>query len=518
MKLKRSNLMNRASSLVLACLLAGVGLAACNRAPPTAAVQQVAPPAAALPLSTDSSAPPLVAAPNVDALPPAPRARVARLQRPSDSYAFVERGYAMSHALADAPPDYAFDYDGVRPWVWRSDDQSEQVVEPVSGGDRTYYYRPGDDQPFLIRDPDYSYGFEGGQLVVVYDRDGRALPPEDADRRADAAGRYLARARALYAGALQRRREAVVEANWRARRDQLDAERQRWAAGQTQSDDWRAYHVQHDQEEQAQWDEERYRRQAEAARYAAQANDAEAAARFAAAAQQARQASEARRQAAPSNPPPAEQVRAPLGPQPQAHLQAQSGGPAQGAGSAPTPPMAGQSPSAQRSEPRLQGRQQAGQSPPALNAPARPPSTQPTAAQQPAAAQAQQQALRERQAQEAAAKAQTAQQVAAQQQQQQAQAQQQQAAQQAAAQQQAAAARAQLRAQTQADAARAAQPPTARRPPPTPAPAPAHPLTETRTPPPSHPPAAVQPKSSAPVVKKPVEPNDPGHQDKTGPS
>src|ERR1700722_3809393 len=162
--MKHFNRLMRTSSLASALVAAGLTLAACNRAAPPADVQQAPPPTAALALVSDPSAPPLVDAPPATALPSAPRARIGRLQRSSDNYAFVDRGYAMSHAFADAPPDYTFDYGGVRPWVWRADDQSEQVVEPVDGGDRYYYYRPGDDQPFLIRDPQYSYGYEGGEL------------------------------------------------------------------------------------------------------------------------------------------------------------------------------------------------------------------------------------------------------------------------------------------------------------------------------------------------------------------
>src|SRR5262249_9075426 len=90
-------------------------------------------------------------------------------------------------------PDYAFDDDGVRPWVWRSDDGYQRVAEPVPGGERYYYYQPGADEPFYVQDPDYGYGYAGGALVVLYDRAGRAIRP---DRRATLAGRRGAGLRA----------------------------------------------------------------------------------------------------------------------------------------------------------------------------------------------------------------------------------------------------------------------------------------------------------------------------------
>jgi hypothetical protein len=337
--MKRSHLLNRTSGAVI--VLAGLALAGCNRAP-TAQVQQAPAPTAALALS-DSAAPPLVAAPPVNALPSAPPARIGRLQNRGDGYAFADRGYAMSHAFADAPPDYTFDYQGVRPWVWQADDRSIQVVEPCPGGQRYYYYRPGEDQPFLIRDPDYSYGYEGGQLVVIYDRGGRTLPDAYVDQRAETAGRYLARARAIYAASQSDQRQAVAAANWRARQTALDADRHQWAAEQSQDDAWRAYHAEHDQDEAA-WAAERYRRQAEAARYAQQANDAQAAARFAQAAAVALQLSQGRREGPPQNAPQGDRGRPPFGQAQQGPVQPQGPGRDQARGPAPIAQAPAQNP------------------------------------------------------------------------------------------------------------------------------------------------------------------------------
>ncbi|HEY2660043.1 MAG TPA: hypothetical protein VGI79_10000 [Caulobacteraceae bacterium] len=206
--MKRSTLMTR--SAILAVLGAGLALAGCNQAP---TAQQAPPPQAALPLTT-ANTPPIVDAPLATQLPPAPRARIARVANSRDNYAYADQAYSQSYGLGDAPPDYTFDYNGSRPWVWRADDNSERVVEPLAGGDRYYYYRPGQEYPYLVRDPDYTYGYDNGALVVIYDRNGRLLPPDDLDRRADYAGRYLARGRDLYYASQQRQREAVAAANW----------------------------------------------------------------------------------------------------------------------------------------------------------------------------------------------------------------------------------------------------------------------------------------------------------------
>ena len=68
------------------------------------------------------------------ALPPAPRARVGRLSNSGDTYAYADDADSSNDAFGDAPPDYGFDYGGTRPWVWRGQDQSERVVEPLPGG------------------------------------------------------------------------------------------------------------------------------------------------------------------------------------------------------------------------------------------------------------------------------------------------------------------------------------------------------------------------------------------------
>lgn len=276
-----SKLMNRsAMGLVLS---AGLILTGCNQTP---SANQAPPPQAALPLTT-AAAPPIVQAPPASQLPAAPRPRIARVVNPRDRYAYADQANAMSYGMGDAPPDYTFDYNGARPWVWRSDDDAVRVVEPVGDGDRYYYYQPGQDYPYLVRDADYAYGFDNGALVVIYDRDGRVMPPDFIERRADYAGRYLYRGRDLYDAARQRPREAVAASNWAARSVVLAGELALWASLQNRTPDWRDYHAEHEDQQRAAWDQERYRRQAEAARTYQMMNDQQASQRAWQAAQQA---------------------------------------------------------------------------------------------------------------------------------------------------------------------------------------------------------------------------------------
>src|SRR6202012_5638113 len=107
-----------------------------------------------------------------------------------------------------------------------------------------YFYQPGAAQPYLVQDPDYFYGYRNGTLVVVYDADGNVAAGDPAKRRADIAGRYRARAEALYQASVRDGHEAVAEANWERQRERVYEDRQRWIQAQDRDAAWHAYHQQ----------------------------------------------------------------------------------------------------------------------------------------------------------------------------------------------------------------------------------------------------------------------------------
>lgn len=257
---------NTTSALAILAALSAAALTGCNQQPAqhsqTAQVLDQPPP---LPLTT-ADVPQAAPAPVGTALPAAPAARVASVASPRDRYAYADRAYQVARVLGDAPPDYAFDYEGTRPWVWRSS-RATRLVERTPEGQRFYYYDPGQSYPYLVQDGGYSYGYSNGQLVVVYDSSGRPLDPAYVSERADLAGRYLYRAQQLYNSALTSQRQAVAAARWQERRAEIDAERTRWEQQQQEYADWRAYHDDHAAQEQAYWQDEQARRAAEAERY-----------------------------------------------------------------------------------------------------------------------------------------------------------------------------------------------------------------------------------------------------------
>jgi hypothetical protein len=223
---------------------------------------------ATLPLAAGAVTTPTYA-PSADALPAAPRVRTVRVADPRDAYAYVDDAWDFGDAIFDAPPDYGFDYAGVEPWAWQGYDQSLTFVEPIDDGYRYYYYRPGADEPYFIRDPDYGYGYDGDQLAVIYGPGGAILPYDNYGPRIDYASRYLTRARNLYAASRERERRAVNAANWAARAAAISAAQSRWAAERARQSAWRDYHQRVAPVADRHWQEERVRRQADAQRFAA---------------------------------------------------------------------------------------------------------------------------------------------------------------------------------------------------------------------------------------------------------
>jgi hypothetical protein len=264
---------SRAAVLVLS----GLALGACQ---PGAASNQAAAsdaadapaPQAALALAAGPAAP-IVPAPAANALPAAAPASLALADTP-DEYGPADDATAANAGFGDAPPDYAFSYSGEQAWVWRGDDQSMRVAEPLPGGGlRYYYYRPGDDAPYLVRDASDSFGYANGALVAVYDSHGDPIPAGSLGAQAALAGSYLARAQQLYAASRRRQQEAVTEASWEAQRATVQSESAQWNADAASNQAWAAYHAAHQQQEDAEWSAERYRREAEAARFAQSIHD-----------------------------------------------------------------------------------------------------------------------------------------------------------------------------------------------------------------------------------------------------
>lgn len=124
-----------------------------------------------------------------------------------DGYAYIDRADSLWEAVGDAPPDYAFAFEGAAPWAWELQDGYRIVVEENADGIQSYYFAPGESGPFLAVRPGMSFGFEGETVAVVYGPDGGAMPR-------DVGAAHLGEGVALYARGRELLR-AMLQKQWR---------------------------------------------------------------------------------------------------------------------------------------------------------------------------------------------------------------------------------------------------------------------------------------------------------------
>lgn len=219
----------------------------------------------ALPMTTASE--PLIYAPAAERLP---AARQLAYADPGDQgYAWIDRADTIFDVVGDAPPDYGFDYDDVEPWGWEAASGYVTYAEPIDDGYyRYYYYEPGADDPYLVRDPWYSYGYSDGRIAAVYDAGGALLPLALAMQRVDYGSRYYARAHDLRRAA-RRARRGVAAPVWAARRPAIVRARQQWASARERQPAWREWRQRDTvRAQRRQLREERDTRRAAAVRFA----------------------------------------------------------------------------------------------------------------------------------------------------------------------------------------------------------------------------------------------------------
>jgi len=124
-----------------------------------------------------------------------------------EDYDWIDRADALWDAIGDAPPDYSFAFDNGEPWAWETADGYWIIVENGPEGMVSYYFEPNAEGPFLAREPEYSFGYDRGDVAMVYDAGGGALP------RAEGAA-HLDDGEALYDRGVALRR-AVRQRDWR---------------------------------------------------------------------------------------------------------------------------------------------------------------------------------------------------------------------------------------------------------------------------------------------------------------
>jgi hypothetical protein len=86
--------------------------------------------------------------------------------------------------------------------VWRQDGQIIKLLAPIvggehGGGERAYYFRPGEPDPFLVSGPSGSYAFFQGRLVTTFTPEGEIMPELQTREVASQERGFLQQARTL---------------------------------------------------------------------------------------------------------------------------------------------------------------------------------------------------------------------------------------------------------------------------------------------------------------------------------
>ncbi|HEV2533396.1 hypothetical protein, partial [Phenylobacterium sp.] len=219
--------------LLLAASGLALGLAGCKVDNRPLLARNDAPDAySALPQPGPAYDPAAYGAPNYGAQP-----YPASYLPPERAYPYAERAYGY-----DAPPAYGFAYGDEQPWVWETADDGYMFAEPYGDDYRFYYYEPGADYPYFVRDANYGYAYGGnGALIALFDAAGALLSANDYGRYAPGARQYWSRGYDLYSTYNRAPRYAVDQNVWRQRAPNIARADQRRINAAQQQPAWRQW-------------------------------------------------------------------------------------------------------------------------------------------------------------------------------------------------------------------------------------------------------------------------------------
>lgn len=179
--------------------------------------------------------------PGQAAYAPAPIAAAYPEPAQTYAYAYPQRAYAISRAVYDAPPNYAFGYGEEQPWAWDVADDGMMFAEPIDDGYRYYYYDPGDPYPYFVQDPDYSYAYgDGGALIAIFGAAGALLAADQYGPLEYRAHDYWRRGYSMDEAYQRSPRQAVDPQVWRARAPAVTAGHDRWFQAAAAQPAWRS--------------------------------------------------------------------------------------------------------------------------------------------------------------------------------------------------------------------------------------------------------------------------------------
>lgn len=180
-----------------------------------------------------------------------------------DDYEWIDRADAISETIGEAPPDTSFAFEDATPWAWTLEDGTVLVVEEQGDGPHGYYFEAGSDEPFLVRDPEMSFGFVEGGLAVIYGADGGVMTRTEGRLWFETAMRGFERGKLLKRAMARRDRWRNVGVSaWVDFSYLLYDWQDQWYQGRQRHSGWRRHHQgPRGAEHRRRWEHERRRRQ-----------------------------------------------------------------------------------------------------------------------------------------------------------------------------------------------------------------------------------------------------------------
>lgn len=130
------------------------------------------------------------------------------------TYARFDDALAVSEAIGDAPPDFAFRLIGSEAWAWADPSGEMLIVEGEGRATVQYFFGPRDDVPQFIRAADYGFAFADGELIGMVHSNGAIVAARLLGTGAEDARRLAVRGRALFHAANDRRWDRETAERW----------------------------------------------------------------------------------------------------------------------------------------------------------------------------------------------------------------------------------------------------------------------------------------------------------------
>lgn len=130
------------------------------------------------------------------------------------AFARFDDAVAVSEAIGDSPPDFAFRLIGTDAWAWTDPSGEMLIVEGEGRATVQYFFGARDDRPQFIRTGTYGHAFADGRLIGSFHGNGAPVAERVFNNIAGEAEQLMVRGRSLYHAAEDRRWDRDTARRW----------------------------------------------------------------------------------------------------------------------------------------------------------------------------------------------------------------------------------------------------------------------------------------------------------------